>query len=65
MFGRKLFQALGSVVCTLVISSHGHAQTAAIAPYDNRPIIENTIVEARLNTLLPRLMREAGIDCGS
>ena len=62
MFGRKLFQTLGSVVCALVISSHGHAQTAAIAPYDNRPVIENTIVEARLNTLLPRLMREAGID---
>ncbi|MEM7763909.1 MAG: M24 family metallopeptidase [Pseudomonadota bacterium] len=36
--------------------------TLAVLPYDERPVAENRIVEERLNTLLPTLMREANID---
>jgi Xaa-Pro aminopeptidase len=39
-----------------------HAQTLAIEPYENRPVLENAIIEERLDTLLPGLMRESGID---
>jgi hypothetical protein len=38
------------------------AQTLAIEPYENRPVLENAIIEERLDTLLPGLMRESGID---
>ena len=34
----------------------------AIVDYAERPIVENRIVEKRLNTLLPQLMRESKID---
>lgn len=37
------------------------AQPAAL-PFEQRPIIENALLEARLNHLLPELMREQGVD---
>jgi len=34
----------------------------AVLPYRERPAVENTLLEERLRTLLPRLMEESGID---
>lgn len=38
-----------------------HAQPA-LAPFPSRPVVENGLLEERLESLLPRLMREQGID---
>ncbi|MFK8053886.1 MAG: M24 family metallopeptidase [Woeseiaceae bacterium] len=47
-----------SYALTLSVS----AEPIAIADYPERPAVENRIVSKRLETLLPTLMREAGID---
>lgn len=60
--GKTFVRLIGSGIAAFVISSYGQAQTLAIEPYENRPVIENTIVAERLETLLPRLMAESGID---
>ena len=56
------FAGLIGVLMWAVTSSSTQAQTLAVEPYEHRPAIQNTIVEERLDTLLPRLMREAGLD---
>lgn len=60
--GKRFLWWLGSVLAVFVTSSSSHAQTLAIEPYKNRPVIENAIVKERLNNLLPQLMRETDID---
>ena len=59
---KRLFGLLVCLGSALFVSSYSQAQTLAIEPYENRPKIENILVEERLDTLLPGLMREAGID---
>ena len=59
---KRLFELLVCLGSALFVSSYSQAQTLAIEPYENRPKIENILVEERLDTLLPGLMREAGID---
>ena len=56
------FAGLIGVLMWAVTSSSTQAETLAVEPYEYRPAIQNTIVEERLDTLLPRLMREAGLD---
>lgn len=61
MFGKFGFNAIlvGLLgFCTAVSAD----TTLAIADYQIRPNIENRIVEKRLDTLLPTLMREADLD---
>lgn len=60
--GKRFLWWLGSVLSVFVTLSSSHAQTLAIEPYKNRPVIENAIVKQRLNNLLPQLMRETDID---
>ena len=60
--GKTFVRLMGSGIAAFVIASYSQAQTLAIEPYENRPVIENTIVAERLETLLPRLMAESGID---
>ncbi|MEM1439713.1 MAG: M24 family metallopeptidase [Pseudomonadota bacterium] len=50
-----------SLAALLFIAAHAQAQPA-IAPFKDRPGIENALIEERLDTLLPTLMRETGID---
>ncbi|MEO1320312.1 MAG: Xaa-Pro aminopeptidase, partial [Pseudomonadota bacterium] len=50
-----------SIAALLFTTAHVQAQPA-IAPFKDRPGIENTLIEERLDTLLPTLMRETGID---
>jgi Xaa-Pro aminopeptidase len=59
---KSIFRLLGIAVSLGAVSSLSHAQTLAIEPYENRPVLENAIIEERLDTLLPGLMRESGID---
>jgi Xaa-Pro aminopeptidase len=59
---KSTFRLLGIAVSLGAVSSLSHAQTLAIEPYENRPVLENAIIEERLDTLLPGLMRESGID---
>ena len=58
----SVFWLLGIAVSLGAVSSLSQAQTLAIEPYENRPVLENAIIEERLDTLLPGLMRESGID---
>ena len=46
----------------LVASSRSANAELAIEPYENRPVIQNQLLEERLNGLLPTLMRESQID---
>ena len=58
-------QVLGrlmGVASLFFIASVSEAATVAIESYEKRPVIENSIVEERLNTLLPQLMRESDVD---
>ena len=59
---KSIFRLLGIAVSLGAVSSLSQAQTLAIEPYENRPVLENAIIEERLDTLLPGLMRESGID---
>ena len=63
---QKVMQKLAGVMSvltgTLLAASISQAQTLAVEPYEHRPAIQNAIVEERLDTLLPSLMREAGLD---
>ena len=59
---KSIFWLLGIAVSLGAVSSLSQAQTLAIEPYENRPVLENAIIEERLDTLLPDLMRESGID---
>jgi Xaa-Pro aminopeptidase len=59
---QKLAGVMAVVTWVLLTSSISQAQTLAIEPYEHRPAIQNAIVEERLETLLPGLMREAGLD---
>ncbi|MEE4202521.1 MAG: M24 family metallopeptidase [Halieaceae bacterium] len=52
-----LSAAVGATVPTSALAS-----PPAIADYRDRPAVENALITERLNTLLPRLMREAGVD---
>ena len=58
----KFVGFLGFLTCVLLVSSHVQGQTLAVEPYEHRPAIQNAIVEERLESLLPDLMREAGLD---
>lgn len=46
----------------LVLASVSVKAQPIATRFEQRPIIENALLETRLNTLLPRLMREQGID---
>jgi len=59
---KKCAVVIGFLSGLSFVSSIAHAQTLAIEPYEHRPKVQNSIVEERLETLLPRLMREAGLD---
>ena len=59
---KSVFWLLGIAIFLGAVSSLSQAQTLAIEPYENRPVLENAIIEERLDTLLPGLMRESGID---
>ena len=58
----KFVGFVGFLTCALLVSSHVQAQTLAVEPYEHRPAIQNAIVKERLESLLPGLMREAGLD---
>ncbi len=62
LMGKTFVRLMGSSIAAFVIASYSQAQMLAIEPFENRPVIENTIVAERLETLLPRLMAESGID---
>ena len=49
-------------VLLLMMVSSGLRAELSILPYEDRPIVENRIVSERLDTLLPKLMEESGID---
>jgi len=59
---KKCAVVIGFLSGLSFVPSIAHAQILAIEPYEHRPKVENSIVEERLETLLPRLMREAGLD---
>ena len=58
--GRMLQRSL--LVVWLVLMSELALTQPAIAPFADRPGIENALLADRLDTLLPQLMREQGID---
>ena len=56
-----------TIFCTLgLLMALSYAQSAsaelAVAPYENRPAVQNALLTERLETLLPQLMRETQID---
>ena len=59
---KKCAVVIGFLSGLSFVSSIAHAQTLAIEPDEHRPKVQNSIVEERLETLLPRLMREAGLE---
>ena len=59
---KKCAGVIGFLIGLSFVPSIAHAQTLGVEPYEHRPKVENAIVEERLETLLPRLMREAGLD---
>ncbi|MEO0616019.1 MAG: M24 family metallopeptidase [Pseudomonadota bacterium] len=56
-----MFKYVASLTALFLATSSVQAQPA-IAPFEDRPGIENALIEERLETLLPALMRETGID---
>lgn len=58
------------VFLTVQTTAHGNgfdqgrmvSSNQAVLPWRERPAVENTLLEARLNSLLPQLMEETGID---
>jgi len=60
-------QRLCVIGCVMLIGMLGFSGSSALAQpevvdYEQRPIIENALLETRLNKLLPQLMREQGVD---
>ena len=55
---------LSNVALILVLTASPRPAFAdlAIEPYERRPVIQNQLLEERLNELLPTLMRESKID---
>jgi Fe-S-cluster formation regulator IscX/YfhJ len=51
---------------TALLMALSYAQSAsadlAVAPYEDRPAVYNALLTERLDTLLPKLMRETQID---
>lgn len=57
-----LRHALPLVALAALAAPGAPAETPRVAPFRERPAAINAVLERRLDTLLPRLMREAGVD---
>jgi len=62
MKSKKTTQLWKTVLLGVVVNFSVWAQMPVIAPFSARPEVINTILEKRLDELLPVLMREQGID---
>lgn len=58
----RLIQHVVIVASIWLIHVSSTAAQPAVAPFEQRPAIENALIAERLDTLLPQLMRETGID---
>jgi Fe-S-cluster formation regulator IscX/YfhJ len=50
------------VLLTALSYAQSGAADLAVAPYEDRPAVYNALLTERLDTLLPKLMRETQID---
>ena len=53
---------ISGVLLLLVLAVQSAFAEVAIEDYERRPDIQNRLLEERLDSLLPRLMRETGVD---